>query len=149
MFVLGVIIYIVVLSIAMSFSSKISYFVDLPIILMIIGFNISVLIATKSFKDLKDLFINILRTTKISESATLNRGISIINLLIKVTIVSGFIGGIIGVISMLTRLSDPSSIGPHMATVLLSFLYSLSITFFLLLPARFILEKKLAGFKNK
>ena len=142
MFVLGILIYIVVLSIAMSFSSRIGYFADLPIFLMIIGFNIAVLIATKSFKDLKDVFIDIFSTARISESAKLNRGISIINLLIKVTIVSGFIGGIIGFISMLTRLSNPSSIGPHMATILLSFLYSLSIAFFLLLPARFILEKK-------
>ncbi len=142
MFVLGFFVFLVVLCYSISFSAELSCFINFPILLMILGFNISVIIGTKSFRDLIYAFKLVITEVESFDRSKLNRGISIFDLLIKVTIGSGFIGAVIGYISLLAYLEDPSIIGSSISVILLWVLYSVSIVLFLLLPAKYILERK-------
>ncbi len=142
MFILGFLIFLVLAYFSISFCAEIRYFISFPILFVILGFNISVLIGTKSIKDFIYAFRIVFTDKESYDRSKLKRGISIINLLIKVTIGSGGIGALIGYISLLAYLDDPSIIGSSVSIMLLWVLYSLSIVVFWLLPAKYILEKK-------
>ncbi len=142
MFILGFIIFLVLAYFSISSCAEISYFINFPILFMILCFNISVIIGTKSIRDFIYAFKIVFTDKESSELSKLNRGISIIDLLVKVTIGSGCIGALIGFISLLAYLDDPSIIGSSVSIMLFWALYSLSIVVFCLLPAKYILEKK-------
>ncbi|MCT4565468.1 MAG: MotA/TolQ/ExbB proton channel family protein [Maledivibacter sp.] len=142
MFVVGSIIFIVVVFISILFSTSVRCFVDLSTLLMIIGFNISVVIGTRSFGDLMYAFKVIIKGSGKQDNDKFKKGISILNLLYKVTIAAGFLGSIIGLMIMMRTLDSPSTIGPYGSVMLLSILYSFIIAFFFILPAKYILEKQ-------
>jgi len=143
MFILGFIIFIGVLCSPIFLSSSGRYFFDFSILITIIGINISMVIATTSFGDLMYALKVIIKGSGKQDKDQLDKGISILNLLFKVTIVSGVLISIVEFIIMMRTLDSPSSIGPYISVVLLSVLYSLIISFFFILPGKYILDKHL------
>jgi chemotaxis protein MotA len=71
----------------------------------------------------------------------LKESISIFNLLQKSTIGISVVGFLIGLISMLHNLTEPSSVGPSMAVALIIVFYSTILCLVILSPAKYILSK--------
>jgi len=62
----------------------------------------------------------------------------------KAVLLTGIIGVIIGIITMLATLDDKSGIGPAVALALISLLYSALINVLIVIPFLLLLKKKLA-----
>ncbi len=71
-------------------------------------------------------------------------GISACQTAIRTSIAGGFSAAIIGFIQMLTNLDDPYEIGPALALAMLGMLYSIILSYLILLPLQTSLEKRLA-----
>ncbi|GKX29494.1 hypothetical protein SH1V18_19740 [Vallitalea longa] len=142
MFALGIIITIIILITKILISNDLGYFIDITTLTVIIGFNISLLFATGSFKDFRSALTIIFKKDKKSSNNEIKKGIFVFDLMIKVTMISGFICAIIDFITIMHALTDTTTIGSYMSLVSLDFLYSLCIICFFLLPAKFVLEKK-------
>lgn len=54
----------------------------------------------------------------------------------RVTLLSAFIAVLCGFVNMLANLSDPKNIGPSLALIILSLLYTLLLRFFILEPLK-------------
>ena len=64
------------------------------------------------------------------------RVISVFDMLFNVAIASGFIGLLIGIVNMLSSLSNWYAVGPYLHFSLMSILYGLILAFFIILPAK-------------
>src|SRR6056297_760258 len=78
-------------------------------------------------------------------AAELKRAVLCFNVLRSYLLSAGFIGGIIGTITILANLSDTAHVGFGAALVLLTILYALILSALVVLPLRTSLEKQLAG----
>ena len=96
---------------AMSLSSTLHYFLDLPSLLIVVGPVIGALISRHGFQGFKDLF------SSDNKEVLTTIGVT--------ALVSGVLGSIIGYVAMLANLTNTSMIGPSMAVSLLSSFYGL------------------------
>ena len=71
-------------------------------------------------------------------------GISACQTAIRTSLAGGFSAAIIGSIQVLARLDDPAEIGPALALAMLGMLYSIILSYLILLPLQTSLEKRLA-----
>ncbi|MTI48094.1 MAG: hypothetical protein FH761_09645 [Firmicutes bacterium] len=141
MFLLGVLAWMIIIVISVGVAD-LNYLIYLPSILFVLLSNLAILISTNSFKSLLHGFrILILNNIEIRKS-DLDESIKTFELLIKSSILISLLGFIIGTVNMLHRLTDPSSVGPHMSLALLIIFYSIVLDLVVLIPGNFLLKKK-------
>ena len=78
-------------------------------------------------------------------AAELKRGVLFFSAMRSYLLSAGFIGGMIGTITILANLSDTAHVGFGAALVLLTILYALVLSALVVQPLRTSLEKQLAG----
>jgi len=147
MYFISIIIFLAVLVSTFLLSGSITIFIDLPSILIIIAITLPMLLSSGLFTDFKNSFRIVMSKDKTFSNEELERAILAIDLTNKLILISGFLGSIIGLISMLRQLSDPSKIGPSVAVMLLTTFYALFLTI-ILMPVKAKL-KLLITHKNK
>ena len=143
MYLIGVLFFLLASCIVITISgTQIVAFLSATSILMILIATISVVIATKSFRD----FINGLKIVLIKNHSVsivdMYRSIKIYDLLIKASFGGGIIGFFIEIIAMLGNLKAPNQIGPYISISLLSIVYGLVFGYFIFMPIKFRLENE-------
>jgi len=132
-------------------------FINIPAMVVVVVFPLVLLRASFSFADMGRYFRMALRCSELrgigargpgvqnSETAAeLKRGVLFFNAMRSYLLSAGFIGGMIGTITILANLSDTAHVGFGAALVLLTILYALVLSALVVLPLRTRLEKQLA-----
>ncbi len=142
MFSVGVLVFFALIYYCiLSSSIELSVFFDTMSIVFVLISYISLLLFTNSFKEFKN-GIKVLFNSKIDlDIKEIRQSIDIFSLLFVSSFFISIIGMILGVIILLTLLSDPSSIGPAMAVIFLVLFYVALIDFIIICPAKYKLKK--------
>ena len=145
MYLLGILIFMVLLVYSTLLSATLNVYIDFPSILLIIGFTIPILMASGLLGD----FIKGFRVMSEKENSftklELNRMLIANKLSITLFLLSGIMGSIIGGIGILTHLSN-MQIGPSLAMAVLTFFYALVLTL-LLIPIQAKIKTILSTFE--
>ena len=141
MFLLGICLFIVIVIITILVGASLSNFIDLASFVFVIITNISILISTNSFKDFWYGVQLLIFNNKEVDIFRLTESMKIFGLLQKSSIGISILGFLIGLISVLSHLSEPSMIGPSIAVALLIVFYSILVSLVVISPAKYILSK--------
>lgn len=125
MYLIGVVVFLVLMvGIAMISGAPLA-FVDLPSLLVVLALTLSIMIASglladffKGFK-LMGQKVNPFSAIELKRIRQANR------LAICALLISGAVGFVVGVIAMLSSLSDAAALGPNIAMAMLTMLYAL------------------------
>jgi flagellar motor component MotA len=135
MYVIGLIIYLAFLVGTTLLVGAPGAFIDLPSLMIILVFSISMLMASGLLPDLMRGFKLMGKKVNTYSSLELKKTEIAAGLMIKLLLLSGLLGSLIGSIAMLAGLSDISLLGKNLAVALLTLLYALLLVF-ILLPVR-------------
>ncbi|MBM7685988.1 MotA/TolQ/ExbB proton channel family protein [Defluviitalea raffinosedens] len=132
MYFIGVVIFIAFLVCTTLLSGSLALFIDFPSILIILAFSIPMLMASGLFADFIRAFKIMGKKINVWSRIELNRTEISLRLAIKLVLLSGSLGTIIGMIALLSNISDKAQIGRNLAVSILSIFYSILIIFLLL-----------------
>ena len=135
-------------------------FVNVPAFMVVVLMPLVLLRASFSFAEMGAYFRLAFRPPEFQEtgssmgrssgrrSAEIKRAVLFFNAMRSYMLSAGFIGGMVGTITMLADLSDTSRVGFGAALVLLTILYALVVSTLLVLPLRSSLEKQLPALET-
>lgn len=103
-------------------------FYDISSIFIIAFMTIPMLLASGLFNDLKRSFKVMVNKHIKFTKLELQRSLEAINLTMKLIMYSGFLGSLIGSITMLAHIDEPKAIGPNCAVMLLTIFYALFLS---------------------
>lgn len=135
MYVIGTIIFVAVLAGIAMVTGAPSAFLDMPSLLVILALTAAVLAASGLMGDFFRSFKLMGQKTNPYSTIELRRMQVSVKLAVVALLLSGAVGSIMGVVAMLSQLSDPSLLGPNAAVALLMMLYAV-IFVFILLPVQ-------------
>ena len=146
MYLISIIALIVIMGIAMSMGSGVFVFMDAPSILLVILITGSMLAASGLTKDFIRGFKVMMARENIFSLEELKKALTAVKLVMKLLMASGGLGSIVGIIMLLSRLSEPSEFGPYLAVALLTWFYAI-LLWVIFLPIKgklesFIIEKR-------
>lgn len=132
MYLVGIIILGAALLAAIFWMNFAQAYLNLASAFLIMTFVLPLLFSSGLFRD----FINGLKAVTSKENRftekELNKSLMAVTLAMKLTMVAGVIGLLVGAIAILSRFGEASKMGPFIALSLLSLLYSLFVTAILL-----------------
>ena len=120
-------------------SNMIYWFIDLPSLLPLILFNITMLLSAGLLKDFNNAFRFVGRTESL---AKLRRSVEAVRLARRVTLAAGGFDLFFQFILILGRMDSPEMLGPYIAIGMLGLLYAFAFVL-LLLPMESRLQIKL------
>ncbi len=130
-------------------------FVNLPAFMVVVLMPLVLLRASFSFAEMGACFRLAFRLPDFHESgssgpraAEIKRAVVFFNAMRSYLLSAGFIGGMVGTITILANLSDTSRVGFGAALVLLTILYTIVLSTLLVLPLRSSLEKQLTALET-
>lgn len=132
MYFIGLVMFIAFLVFSTMLSGSLASFIDLPSILIIMAFSIPMLMASGLFSDFIRGFKIMGQRINTWSLIELKRTEAALKLMVRLLVLSGLLGSIIGVVSIASSLSDVSKLGPNLAVALLTLLYSILMVFILL-----------------
>ncbi|HYE81959.1 MAG TPA: hypothetical protein VEG39_07320 [Clostridia bacterium] len=135
MYFVGLVVFIAFLVCSTMFSGTPASFVDLPSIIVIMTFSIPMLMASGLLTDFIRGFKVMGQKVNTWSLLELKKTEVALRLMTKLILLSGSLGSLIGVVSIMSNLSDVSKIGPNLAIALLTLLYSI-LFIFILLPVQ-------------
>ncbi len=125
-------------------------FVNVPAFMVVVVLPTVLLRAGFSFSEMGAYFRLAFRLPQFNETgssahraAEIKRAMVFFNTMRSYTLSAGFIGGMVGTITILANLGDTSRVGFGAALVLLTILYAIVLSTLLVLPLRSSLEKQL------
>lgn len=143
MYVLGILFFLLSTCFVITVSgTHVAAFLSFTSLLMIIISIISVIIATKSFRDFINGLKIVLMKTHCVSVVEMYKSIKIYDLLIKTSVGGGVLGFFIGIIAMLGNLKALNQVGPYVAISLLSIVYGVVFAYFIFMPIKFRLENE-------
>lgn len=148
MYIIAVVIFIAILVGTILIGAPITVFFDLPSLLIIVLITATMLMASGLFNDFKRAFKVIMSRDNQFSKVEIEKSYLAIELTIKLIINSGLLGSLIGLISMLRSIDNPSTIGPNVAVMLLTLFYGLFGTF-IFMPIKARLKSLLISFEEK
>lgn len=123
-------------------SNMIYWFIDLPSLLPLILFNITMLLSAGLLKDFNNAFRFVGRTDQEESMAKLRRSVEAVRLARRVTLAAGGFDLFFQFILILGRMDSPEMLGPYIAIGMLGLLYAFAFVL-LLLPMESRLQIKL------
>lgn len=135
MYFIGIAVFLAFIVSTTMIDGSFAAFFDAPSLVVILGLSLSMLLASGLFKDFLRGFKVITSKENIFSLIELKKTLRATNLYICLLLTSGFLGSLIGIVSMLSQISDIHAVGPSVAIALLTFLYSILFVF-ILLPIR-------------
>jgi hypothetical protein len=135
MYLFGCVIFIGLLILILGLTSSLLLFVDIPSLILILGFTLPILTASGLFGDFVRSFKLITSRENSASRFELNRMLLANQLAMVMFIISGVLGTIIGGISILNFSEIGENIFPSVAVSLITTLYGL-IFVILLIPVR-------------
>lgn len=132
MYLIGIIIFLVFLSVLALFVSTPLVFIDLPSLMVVLFLTIPILMASGLLTDFVKGFKLMGQKENTFSVIELNRILQANKLAMFSFILSGVIGTLVGTISIMAKLSDVETIGANLSVAILTLLYALVLTFFIL-----------------
>lgn len=132
MYFVGLVIFIAFLVCSTFFSGALAPFIDLPSIILVLAFSIPMLMASGLLKDFMRGFRIMGQKVNTWSLFELKKTEIALKLMIKLLILSGLLGSMIGIVGIASNFTDIVKIGPNLAVASLTFLYSVLIVFILL-----------------
>ena len=135
MYLIGIIVFLALTSVLMTFSAPPLVFLDFPSLLVILGVTVPILLASGLLPDLgkgfrlmtaKENPFTLLELKRIRQACRLTQ---------RTLPLAGVLGTLVGLVGMLTHLDDPTKIGPAVAMSVLTIVYAI-ILLFVILPIR-------------
>ncbi len=121
---------------------NVAWFIDLPSLLLILIFDVTMLLSTGLLKDFNNAFRLVARK-KSEESVTeMKRAIEAVVLTRRVTLAAGGFTMLFQLVLIMAYMDDPALLGPMLAVGILTLLYALAIVL-VLLPLESRLRLKL------
>lgn len=136
---------IILVSVILTFSVSVQYFVDLPSLLLILLLSIPILISSGLLKDFNNAFHIALGKKKSNGLIEIKRALEAVNMMIWTFLCSGLFLFLASMITVLHSLDDPSYLGPVISVSLLCFIYGAALAL-LLLPIKAILQVRIIEF---
>lgn len=127
MYFLGIIIFLGLLVFTTLLSSTINAYIDVPSIVLIVGFTIPIVMASGLLGDFLKGFRVMSEKENSFTTLELKRMLIANKLAITLVLLSGLMGSIIGGIGILSHL-DSLQIGPSLAMAVLTLFYALVLT---------------------
>ena len=118
------------------------WFIDMPSLIVILLFDITMLFSAGLVKDFNNAFRMVLRTGKDESVTEMKRAIEAVGLVRKTTLAAGVFSMIFGLIMAMGQLGNPELLGPNLAVASLTLLYALAFIL-ILLPLESRLRMKL------
>jgi flagellar motor component MotA len=132
MYITALIVFLLAIVYSILLCSNPVIFLDIPSILIIILLTVPMLMAAGLGGDLIRAFKLMIRKNHPYTTSELQRAHHAVDYTIKLLWYAGFIGSFIGLVSMLRNLTDPTTIGPNAAVMILTVFYALFASFFFL-----------------
>lgn len=148
MYLIGLVVFLVILMGISSFSGAPMAFVDFPSIIVILGISLPILLASGLTKDLLRGFKVMHQRENQFTAIELRRTLSALKMTRHTLILAGGLGTLIGTVGMLSQLSNPSQIGPNMAVALLTVVYAIILTG-AIVPIQYRIEAILSTFSDQ
>ncbi len=141
MYFLGLLLFAIVFYVYSRLGFVIIALYDLPSLLFVLLSYVTLIIMTKSFNEFKYGVKVVLDKEELSDEKKLEESIALFKLFAKSSFVISILGIILGVVSIVYNISEPSAIGPAFAVVLLIPLYNVILDLVFTFPIRYKLEK--------
>lgn len=146
LYAIMLLIVIVVIVLGMLLGASVATFIDVPSLLLITLISIPIMVMSGTMKDFLRGFKMTLQNQDDYLLLDSEKALLAHELFGKVILLAGGIGTVLGVVSMLSRLDEPSKIGPSFAVAILTFFYAVLVSI-VTLPIKtrlkaIILEKK-------
>lgn len=135
MYIVGLIVYVAFLVGITFLCGKPAIFVDLPSIVVILGPTLALLLASGLMPDFARGFAVMAQKENTHSRLELQKTETAVGLALRLLLLSGFLGSLIGVVALLASLSDISTLGRGLSVALLTLLYAVLFSF-ILLPIR-------------
>ena len=125
MYFIGLIVFITILAGTTIVSGTPTAFVDLPSIIAILAFCIPMLMASGLFTDFLRGFSIMGQKVNTCSLLELRKTDIALKLAVRLFLLSGILGSLIGIIGLASSLSALSRLGPNLAVALLTLFYSI------------------------
>lgn len=133
MYYIGLLIFIILLVVLFSFSSAVGNFIDIPSIIVVLGFSVPIVMASGLLGDFFKGFK--LMREKVNHFSLLEvkRILLSVQLMIKLVLLSGILGTMSAFVSILSEFTTVETLLSHMSIAIITLFYAL-ILIFVLLP---------------
>lgn len=135
MYLLGILLYVICLVSLSALGGNLSYFLNLPSLVIILALTLPMLLASGLLSDFLKGFSLMVKKVNLYSAIDLKRILEADKLAIQSLAIAGFVGTITGMIAILANLSEPVKLGPSLSVAFITVLYSL-IFISLILPVR-------------
>lgn len=132
MFIIGIVVFCVLMFFLMSFASGFSAYFDLPSLIVVFGLSTPVIMASGLWGDLIKGFKLMQVTVNPYSVIELKRIVIALRLTMKMLLISGVIGTFVGGLGMLQSVKDVTLFPPYFSVALLTTFYALLFIVFLL-----------------
>jgi len=146
MFVLGILIFLALIVFMALLSAQdplgVSMLIDTPTAFFYVGTMFSVVIATKSFKTFVSTINAVLSKNYYISGSDKEKAIRLFKLLAKISLIASSVSTLVGLITLLTNLSDIRYLGPSIAVAILPILGGLCVNLIFIHPTIYLLESR-------
>ncbi len=140
-FVVGEILFFGLVIAAIALGSPITMFIDVPSITIIIGGGFAMALMSFTVQEISNAFNHAFGSPGTKEE--FQKSAYFWECMIRNLLLVGVLATTIGLVKMLTDLSDPEMISPSMAVAMLTILYSIIVSAIFPLPAHYIIKKRI------
>ncbi len=141
MYFIGILIFAIIIYIFNFIGARITALNDLPSLLFVLFSYIGIIIITNGFNDFRYGLKVIFGKENPSNKKKLKGSIALFSFLFKSSFLISALGMILGAISLLNKLSDPTSIWPSLAVIILIPLYNIILDLIFIFPIIYKLKK--------
>ena len=133
MYYIGLLIFVILLVVLFSFSATLNNFIDIPSIIVVLGFSVPIVMAAGLLSDFVKGFK--LMAEKVNPFSVLEvkRILLSVQLMIKMMLLSGFVGTMSALIVIFSKFTTIETLFNHMSVAIITLFYAL-ILIILLLP---------------
>ncbi len=142
MFIIGIIIFLAIIFATILAGAPLYAFLDLMSLFIVLGLYFAVLVSTSSLKDFAYGMKCIVKKKFQPETNMILQSIETFKLLDRVTLGIGLTGLIMGIVGILSSLTDLTLLGPSFAVALLVGFYCILLNTIYIKTSVFILKKR-------
>jgi len=143
--ILGFIVMVVMVVVGLIGSGSIAQIIDLPSVVIVIGATTGALLMSFG-SGLGTAIKAVFRKT--ADRAMLTLGVAVFERGQSYAVASGVLGTLVGVVVLLSLIDKASSLGPGLATALITMAYGLFAAYGILAPVAASLRRRLAGMEG-
>lgn len=132
MYYIGLLIFVILLVVLFSFSATLNNFIDIPSIIVVLGFSVPIVMAAGLLSDFVKGFK--LMAEKVNPFSVLEvkRILLSVQLMIKMMLLSGFVGTMSALIVIFSKFTTIETLFNHMSVAIITLFYALILTIILL-----------------